>query len=401
MVYHSFLFFRKVVINISKALAFKSSFMTSLNNDVTDDYKQFFADLGIPNGSKAGCVVDACRSLPFINDNWMAFTEKVLENSYQSFVNSFIDLEHDDSVILGNIVKSELVKSEGQPTIVRICATMWKDIMDNWYITDLMTEQWSMEAKTKSYAFIVNGNIVEWNNAPQKWKDSVKCWYEGTPVYDDFGNRIGLLLGGIDGTVDFSGLALLSWKSPADPLTKTNLMVASKTKEGGNMVNYTQEQLNEAVKVAKAEKDTEYTPKVQELDSQLRTANASIAEKDTKITELETKLSETESKLQAEASRADIAEAEVAKRDNEKRFEDRKVVLASKNYPTELVDEEKEFIASASDEDFNKFVEKFEKLATAMKAPKQANASTTSQGAIKVVLTKNNSDSSDSFNPFL
>jgi hypothetical protein len=385
-------------MNIEKALAFKSSFMTSLNNDVADEYKQFFADLGIPNGSKAGCVVDACRSLPFINENWMAFTEKVLENSYQSFINSFIDLEHDDSVILGNIVKAELVKSEGQPTIVRVCAAMWKDIMDNWCISDLMSEQWSMEAKTRTYAFVVNGNIIEWDKAPQKWRDSINHWYEGVPVYDDFGHRVGLLLGGVDGIVDFSGLALLSWKNPADPLTKTNLMVASKIKEGGNMVNYTQEQLNEAVKVAKAEKDTEYTPKLQELDTKLQQANASITEKDTKIQELETKLAEAELKIQAESNRATVAEAEIAKRDNEKRFEDRKVVLASKNYPSELLEEEKEFIASASDEDFDKFVAKFEKLAVAMKSTK-ATASTVNADPVVVNLTKSNSE--EKYNPFL
>lgn len=374
--------------------------MTSLNSQVTEEYKQFFSDLGIPNGSKAGCVVDACRSLPFINDNFMAFTEEVLQNSYQSFLNSFIDLEHDESVILGNIVKSELVKNEGQPTVIRVCATMWKDIMNNWYINDLMSEQWSMEAKAKTYAFIVNGNIVEWNNAPQKWKESVKCWYEGTPVYDDFGNRIGLLLGGVNGTVDFSGLALLSYKSPADPLSKTNLMVACKNKEGEEMVNYTQEQLNEAVKVAKAEKETEFTPKFTELETKVQSFNASIAEKETKITELEANLAEAELKIKAEASRADIAEAEVAKRDGEKRFEDRKVVLASKNYPSELIDEEKEFIASANDEDFNKFIDKFEKLATAMKAPMQANASN-NQDSLSINLTKGNSGSPDNFNPFL
>jgi hypothetical protein len=388
------------VIKIGKALAFKSSFMTSLNNDVTNDYKQFFSSLGIPNGSKAGCVVDACRSLPFINDNWMAFTEKVLENSYQSFVNSFIDLEHDESVILGNIVKAELIKAEGQPTIVRVCAAMWKDIMDNWGIEDLMSEQWSMEAKTNTYAFIVNGNIVEWNKAPQKWRDSVHCWYEGVPVYDDFGHRVGLLLGGIDGTVDFSGLALLSWKNPADSLTKTNLMVASKiTQEGGNMVNFTQEQLNEAVKVAKAEKDTEYAPKLQELDSKLQQANASITEKDAKIKELETKLAEAELKIQAESNRAAIAEAEIAKRDTEKRFEERKTILASKNYPADLLEDEKEFIASASQEDFDKFVAKFEKLTAAMNVAKAASVNNI-QDPFSVNLTKD-SNSGEKFNPFL
>lgn len=388
-----------MVIKIDKALAFKSSFMTSLNSQATDEYKQFFMDLGIPNGSKAGVVVDACRSLPFINGNFMAFTEKVLENSYQSFTNSFIDLEHDESVILGNIVKSELVKTEGQPTVIRVCAAMWKDIMDNWCISDLMTERWSMEAKTKSYAFIINGNIVEWDNAPQKWRDSLNCWYLGTPVYDDFGNRIGLLLGGINGTVDFSGLALLSWKNPADSLTKTNLMVASKIKEGEDMVNYNQEQLNEAVKVAKAEKDTEYSPKLQEMDSKLQTANASIAEKDTRIQELETKIAEAELKVQAESNRAVIAEAEVAKRDNEKRFEERKTILASKNYPADMLEEEKEFIASASQEDFDKFVVKFEKLAVAMKTTK-ATASNNQQETVVPNLTKT-SGSEEKRNPFL
>jgi hypothetical protein len=93
-------------------------------------------------------------------------------------------------------------------------------------------------------------------------------------------------------------------------------------------------------------------------------------------------------KGEAETAKAALQEKIVAER-----VIARKQVLASKNYPQDMIEDEMDTITNASDEDFNKFVVKFEALASKLKPATQVQASSNANNTTVVAsLTQTNND---------
>lgn len=341
----------------NQAYAFKTGYTTRLNSVAIDDYKEFFASIGVPSPSKLGVVFDIVHSYPMLNGNFHGFSADVLRNSYKTFINSPIDINHERGSICGTIVDAQLVENGNAPLTVRLVAVLYRDILKEWGIEDLMNEDWSMECLFSNVLYVVGGKVYKPEDVPEidaQFNDLA----DGKPVFDNLGNRVGMLLGGSD-AVDFNGCGLIIWGSGADPLAETHLQVANnKNQEGVNTeLNYTEEQMNEA--------KAELQKQIDKLTADLESAQASLKEKDEA-------LKNAEASLVAEKERADKAEAELKNQATAKLVDERKQVLASKNYDVE--EDDMSFLAEASQEDFDKFVKRIEKVQASTVKTLQAKA---------------------------
>lgn len=339
-----------------KAFAFETTFITKLNQQETENYKQFFADRGIPNDSKMGVVLDLVHGFPFINDNFMGFLPETLDNSYLTILDSPVNINHNRDSIIGNIIKAELIKNEGKPVILRVCAVLYKDVLESWWIKDIADKGWSMECLYNDYAFAINGKVYKKEKYPE-FMERLNDWKEGVPVYDSAGNRVALILGGIDGTIEFNGCGFIDWGEPADKFANTLLQVANKNKGDENMPKtYTQEELNNEINSAIASAKEEVS---KDLNSKLEKAQADFNEMKTKY---ESVASENEAlKNQLATANEKIVECVL---------KDRKSALASKGYPEDLLVKKEEFLKTATEEEFNSFIEEFEDLASKLKSQK-------------------------------
>lgn len=379
---------------IKQAFAYRVNYYSKLDVQQSDAYTEYFAQNGIPSGSKAGVVLNMCHSLPFVNDNAMGFTAATLRNSYESAVASPINYSHDPSVILGSILKAELYdEGNGNPLTLRAISVVWKNRLNAWWV-DLQEHGWSMECAYNDYSFYVAGKIIEKENAPVAWIESLDNWKNGIPVYDEKGNRVVLLLGGTDGIVEFNGLAVTY--CPADKLAETLLSVASKAKnKGGQKEMFTQEQLNEAVANAVKEVENKLNAKISEMEDANKALAKKLAESESKVQALEAKASEYEAK-------ASTLEAQIKEKEIEERFKVRQEAIASKNLVVR--DEKKEFIKNADDDAFNEFIADLEAIANSLKAGMQAKASVNGQNrdgnSINLTLKDHSQIDPDS-NPFL
>lgn len=335
-----------------QSYAFRTVYETKLSLHDIEEYKEVFAQYGVPSVSKAGAVLDMCRSTPFINDNYIGFTKKTLENSYQSALFSPVDFEHEQSVVLGTIINPELIKGEKEdPFILRVGAVFWKARLEENYIEDLTKVGWSMECLHDDYCFMVGGKYIEKEDAPDEWIENLNAWKTGEPVYSDHQERVALMLGGKDGYVEFNGLGLLVWNTPADKLTRTYLHVANR-KRGDNLKTYTQEELEQAIAKVESEKDKE----IMKLKDELKELNAKFAT--------------LNDNLEKEVIRATEFEKKYTEKVMTERLATRTQVLKDKEYPEKLLEKKAGFIKTASDEEFNAFIEEYEVLAATLK-PKQ------------------------------
>lgn len=370
-----------------KAFAFETTFITKLNQQETENYKQFFADRGIPNDSKMGVVLDLVHGFPFINDNFMGFLPETLDNSYLTILDSPVNINHNRDSIIGNIIKAELIKNEGKPVILRVCAVLYKDVLESWWIKDIADKGWSMECLYNDYAFAINGKVYKKEKYPE-FMERLNDWKEGVPVYDSAGNRVSLILGGIDGTIEFNGCGFIDWGEPADKFANTLLQVANKNKGDENMPKtYTQEELNNEINSAIASAKEEVS---KDLNSKLEKAQADLQKKDTEINEMKTKYESVASENEALKNQLATANEKIA----EYVLKDRKSALASKGYPEDLLTKKEDFLKSATNDDFNNFVEEFEALAKILKPKQEVKASSINASGI-FNLTGNFSDETD------
>jgi hypothetical protein len=223
-----------------------------------------------------------------------------------------------------------------------------------------------MECFHTDYAFYTQSKgIVEKDKAPVKWVEQLEKWDYGEPVIDEEnGERVILLLGGSDGIVEFSGLAV-TW-NPADKTTQTLYQAASEKNKGSEVkLELTEKQLQEKIDEAVASVKTEYDKKLDE-------AKASVLEKDNLIKEYDEKLKTAEASVLSEKDRADKAEGIIKDRDITDRFASRKEVLASKKLSYRQ--EKEQFIKDADDEKFNDWVSDLEVLASSFAKEKTASA---------------------------
>jgi hypothetical protein len=362
----------------NKAYAFQTSYTAKLDSKAIDDYKEYFESINVPNGSKMGVVYDIVHAYPFINGNGAGFTSDVLKNSYLSFLNSLIDINHNMEYIVGTIVKAEIIEDGNSPLTIRLFGVLDKDILLQWGIEDLISEDWSMECKFSQYCYSIGNKIYQPSDVPEIDTHFNEI-AEGQPIYDKVGNRVNILLGGTNGTVDFNRCGLIIWGQGADSLAETHLQVANdKTKQNkkGSEINMAfKEFLTEAdwnAAVASIKNDYKTELKFDQIQTDLQTAQASLVTKDTEITDLGGKLQTAEASAVSEKTRADVAEGKLTEIATAKLVEDRKTVLASKSY--ELDEEDTQFIASASQEDFDKFVKRIEKVQASTAKTMEAKA---------------------------
>lgn len=329
-----------------------------------------------------GVVFDLIHSFPYINDNQMGFLLEVLEKSYLTLLDNPVDLNHDRNIIIGNIVKVDLMKEENKPAVVRVAAVLYKDILENYWIKNLEDLGWSMSCYFNDYAFAINGKVYKKEKFPE-FMERLNDWKEGIPVYDSTGNRVSLLLGGIDGEVEFNGCGLIEWGSPADKFANTLLQVAKKNGVDNMPKTYTEEEFKMEVKNAVASAKEEVK---NEFESKLNQVKADLAAKEEEIANLK---AENESfKTQLTAANEKISEYVV---------KDRKAVLASKGYPGDLIVQKEEFLKKATDEEFNNFITEFEALANALKSTQTQNAvaNTVSSGFGHMFINLTNDNSGD------
>jgi hypothetical protein len=392
----------------SQAFTFKTSYTTKLNPQAIDNYTEFLASIGIPSSSKLGCVFDIVHAYPMINGNGAGFTVDVLRNSAMSFLNSLIDINHDRNYIVGSIVKVDLIENDTSPLTVRLVGVLDKQILKDWGIEDLINDDWSMECLFNEYVYSIGGKIYKPEDIPDIDKKFNNI-ADGEPIFDQKGNRVNILLGGINGTVDFNRCGLIIWGQGADPLAETHLQVANlknqkeNNNKGSENMPFKQFETEADWKAAEAEIKNNYKVelKLDELQTNLQNAQASLTEKDSKITELSSELETTKASLTEVTERANKAEGELEKQAQAKLVEDRKQVLASKNY--ELDEEDNQFIATASQEDFDKFVKRIEKVQASTTKILEAKASQLGHKEVKEVfaslnLTGKTSDNDDGYN---
>jgi hypothetical protein len=334
-----------------------------------DEYTAMFAKCKSPSKTKGGLVMDVITSIPNTNKNGMGFTAKVLENSYESMLQCPLDYQHDQPIILGHVIDSKVVPIEESMAKLRTAAITYKKRLAAWNIENLANMQYSMECIPSGYAFYTpTKGVVEKENAPVEWIEHLADWDDGTPVYDSETNeRVILLLGGSEGSVEFIGIGITD--RPADTTAYTLLQVAHEKSihsEGGNeLENYTQEQLDQKLNELKEQLASEYATKIEEAKTVTATA---------KDAEWQTKFDEVQASLTSEKERANNAEAALGEIKAKELVASRKEILAEANYPENMLEKKAEFIASATDEVFEAFVAEFKELTASFKHAKEVVA---------------------------
>jgi hypothetical protein len=376
---------------INTAYAFNTSFTAKLNPIAIDDYTEFFTSIGVPSASKLGCVFDIIHAYPMFNGNAHGFVSDVLKKSANSFLTSLIDINHDRSCVAGSIVKVDLIENDVSPLTVRLAAVLDKQILADWGIENLLDEDWSMECKYNNYLYSIGSRIYQPSELPDIDKQ-FKDISEGKPVYDKLGNRVCLLLGGSDETIDFNRCGLIIWGEGADPLAQTHYQVASKlnnkdekqTNNEGSESNtmafkefLTEADYNAAISsiVEKTKNDYKNELKFDELSTNLQTATATLLTKDTEITDLSGKLKTAEASALSEKERADIAESKLQAQATAALIIERKQILASKQYPEDRITKKEEWLGKASKEDFDNFIEEVDALFATANKTLEAKAS--------------------------
>jgi hypothetical protein len=335
------------------------------NSDLQNSYVDFFRENGIPSKNKQGAVFDLCRSLPAYNKNDLGLRPEILEASYKTIVHTLGNLNHRRDLVIGSTIRSDLIKNENEPTVMRVCAVFWKDRLRDHDIESIAQQNgFSMEALFTDWEFLINGKIYTRDEKPDITEEQVDdLILRGKPIYDSNGNRVVVLAGTLEKPIEFSGFGvIIEDKNPADPLSdKTYLEVASEknNKNGDDLkVELTEQQLHEKINEAIASVKAEY-------EGKLQTIQASITEKENQFKELEALLA-------TEKEAKEKAESELQKVTISTRFETRKTALASKGITYRP--EKEDFIKTSSDEAFNDWFADMEAIAVSASKTLEAKA---------------------------
>lgn len=342
------------------------------NQELQSIYIDFFKENGIPSKNKQGAVFDLCRSLPYVNRNDIGIRPEVLEASYKTIVYTLGDLNHQRDKIIGSAIKADLIRSanEDEPIVLRVCAVFWKERLRFHDIESIASQNgFSMEVGFSDWEYLINGTIYSRQEKPDITNEQVDgLIYEGKKIYDSDGNHVILLAGTLDEPIEFSGFGvIIDDKSPADELSDiTYLEVANEKnkQEGEERMPFKQFETEADWQAAVLEIQNSYKAelKFDELQANYQTIQASLQEKENLIKEYDEKLKVAEANVLSEKERADKAEGELQKITVANLVNERKQILASKNYPEERIAKKEQWLATASEEEFNDFVEEIEAL---------------------------------------
>lgn len=349
-----------------------------MEEEILDEIKEELTKNGLPSENKIGVGFSYLRTLPFCNDNGHAVTPVCVKNSLGTMAFSKFDFNHETENVVGGVLGSKIYNDSDEvvpETPMRLLGygLLYKDrLEDNWIDTERLTDySTSFHIEFKEYDFWHKDQIVLKKDAPEEWIMNVKAMIEGYPYYWE-GERVNLILGGVgkDAKVNFFANSLLTIP-PGDNQSGILLAVASrnqiaifanKNKGGQQVKTYTEEEYKQAI----AAKENE----AKDFKDKFEKAEASLVEKDERITSLEAEVNEWKEKHNAEANKV-----------SEYVLKDRKTALASKGYPEDLIAKKENFLKSATDEEFNDFVEEFEALAKTLKPKEEAKASSVNIGS--------------------
>jgi hypothetical protein len=308
---------------------------------------------------------------------------EVLEASYKSIVHTLGDLNHKRNIVLGSAIRSDLIKNENEPIIMRICAVFWKDRLQDYEIDSISQQNgFSMEALFTDWEFLINDQIYTRQEKPDITEKQVDdLIFNGIPIYDSDGNRVVVLAGTLEKPIEFSGFGvIIEDKKPADPESDVTYLEVANEKDKQNnegvenklsfKVFETENDYNVAVATIVNQAKQELQLTIEKLDSDLKTAQATIVEKDNLLKEKDALLKENEEKLKSteatlivEKEAKEKAEQELQKIAVATRFEARKTTLASKGITYRP--EKEEFIKNSADELFNDWLADMEVIANA------------------------------------
>lgn len=381
---------------MKQAFAFNTSFTTKLNPQAIDSYQEFFNSIGVPSASKLGVVFDIVHAFPMINGNGHGFTSDVLKKSAMSFLNSLIDINHDRNCVAGSIVKVDLIEDDVSPLTIRLVGVLDKQILQDWGVEDLIDEDWSMECLYNDYAYCIGSKIYKPQDVPEIDKQFAEI-AEGQAIYDKIGNRVGLLLGGIDGVVNFNRCGLIIWGEGADRLAETHLQVAHKKNKEGDVMPFkifeTEADYNAAIASVKQEVENNFNQTI-------------VASKDQEIADWKAKAEDFETKYNAEKERADSAENKLQEQVTAALIAERKQALANVKYPEDSIEKKVEWLGKASKEEFDEFIEEVKALYASASKQLEAKASAMGlQGFASINLTgeqtTNKNNKNEEINPLL
>lgn len=381
---------------MKQAFAFNTSFTTKLNPQAIDNYQEFFNSIGVPSASKLGVVFDIVHAFPMINGNGHGFTSDVLKKSAMSFLNSLIDINHDRNCVVGSIVKVDLIEDDVSPLTIRLVGVLDKQILQDWGVEDLIDEDWSMECLYNDYAYCIGSKIYKPQDVPEIDKQFAEI-AEGQAIYDKIGNRVGLLLGGIDGVVNFNRCGLIIWGEGADRLAETHLQVAHKKNKEGDVMPFkifeTEADYNAAIASVKQEVENNFNQTI-------------VASKDQEIADWKAKAEDFETKYNAEKERADSAENKLQEQVTAALIAERKQALVNVKYPEDRIEKKVEWLGKASKEEFDEFIEEVKALYASASKQLEAKASAMGlQGFASINLTgeqtTNKNNKNEEINPLL
>lgn len=231
-------FLHNVKDRIGNTELFTSSSSLSLLDK--DDVSKFF---GVELSNSEGIAyvpVKMCHSLPTVNSRKRCFTPKTLRNSFASAIDSIVDIEHsllsnkigasNDRIVghiktakfdpenkLGTVELADIksVPSEPAPLVSLVAlylrADGVNDIIDN-HVKGKSEWKTSMECghDWRDSYFYYRGEFIPFEDAPGQLLEGITA--HNIKPYK--GHEVAAVLGGLDGVVDFWGMALTT--SPAD-----------------------------------------------------------------------------------------------------------------------------------------------------------------------------------------
>jgi hypothetical protein len=313
-----------------------------------------------------------------------------------SFLNSLIDINHDRNCVAGSIVKVDLIEDDVSPLTIRLVGVLDKQILQDWGVEDLIDEDWSMECLYNDYAYCIGSKIYKPQDVPEIDKQFAEI-AEGQAIYDKIGNRVGLLLGGIDGVVNFNRCGLIIWGEGADRLAETHLQVAHKKNKEGDVMPFkifeTEADYNAAIASVKQEVENNFNQTI-------------VASKDQEIADWKAKAEDFETKYNAEKERADSAENKLQEQVTAALIAERKQALANIKYPEDRIEKKVEWLGKASKEEFDEFIEEVKALYASASKQLEAKASAMGlQGFASINLTgeqtTNKNNKNEEINPLL
>lgn len=356
--------------NIKEIKSYVLHLEPEFNQELQNLYIDFFKENGIPSKNKSGAVFDLCRSLPFYNKNDIGIRPEMLEATYKTIIHTLGDLNHQRDKIIGSAIKADLIKDENEPIVLRVCGVFWKERLRFHEIESIASQNgFSMEATFSDWEYLINNVIYSRQERPDITDEQVNDLIRGRKkIYDSDGNHVILLAGTLEKPIEFSGFGvIIDDKNPADALSDVTYLEVANEKlkqEGEQRMPFKQFETEADWKAAVLEIQNNHKTelKFDELQSNYQMIQASLQEKENLIKETNEKLQTVEASVLVEKERADKAEGELQKITVASLVNERKSILASKQYPEDRIAKKEEWLATAAEQDFKDFVEEVEAL---------------------------------------